>query len=111
MPARPGELISIIVQVICGVAMGSILMDILKNAINPLIIFAIIIVTIIAILDFADYLPAFSIAFFAGYVVEFFYPLAQIFDGYEIPTLVLSLVGIGAVVAVKLRHPKGRDTL
>jgi hypothetical protein len=112
MPAMPGrELISIVIEIICGVTMGSILMDILKDAINPIIIFIIIIVTIIAILDFADYLPAFSIAFFTGYVVEFLYPFAWIFDGFEIPALILSLIGIGAVVAMKMRHPKDRHTL
>ena len=107
MAAMSGrELISLILQILCGVTMGAILMDILKDAINPLIIFIIIIVTIVAILDFADYLPAFSIAFFTGYVVEFLTPFAGIFDGFEIPALILSLVGLGAVVAMKMRHGK-----
>jgi L-lactate permease len=91
--------------------MGAILMDILKDAINPLIIYVIIIATIIAILDFAEFLPAFSIAFFAGYVVEFLRSFAWIFDGYEIPALILSLIGMAAVVAMKLRYPKDRRTL
>jgi len=105
-PMSGRELISLILQILCGVTMGAILMDILKDAINPLIIFIIIIVTIVAILDFADYLPAFSIAFFTGYVVEFLTPFAGIFDGFEIPALILSLVGLGAVVAMKMRHGK-----
>jgi len=106
MPRILGETLSIIIQIICGVIMGAILMAVNKNAINPLIIFVIIIVTVIAILDFADYLPAFSIAFFTGYVLEFLYPFAVIFDGLEIPALALSLVGLGAVVAMKLGHGK-----
>jgi len=107
MAAMSGrELISLILQILCGVTMGAILMDILKDAINPLIIFIIIIVTIVAILDFADYLPAFSIAFFTGYVVEFLTPFPGTFDGFEIPALILSLVGLGAVVAMKMRHGK-----
>jgi uncharacterized membrane-anchored protein YitT (DUF2179 family) len=113
MPSMPGrELIAIIVEIICGVTMGSILMAVNQDAINPIIIFIIIIVTIIAILDFADYMPAFSIAFFTGYVVEFLYPFSEsIFGGLEIPALVISLIGLGAVVAYKVRHPKDRRTL
>jgi hypothetical protein len=105
------ELLAIIVELICGVAIGSILMHILKNAINPLIIFIIIIATIIAILDFADYMPAFSIAYFAGYVVEYLSSFAGIFDGLEIPALVIALIGIGAVVAMKAGRRKDRHTL
>jgi hypothetical protein len=112
MPAMSGrELVSLILQILCGVTMGAILMDILKDAINPIIIFIIIIVTIIAILDFADFLPAFSIAFFTGYVVEFLTPFAGIFDGFEIPALILSLIGTGVVVAMKLQHPGDRQEL
>ncbi len=103
------EIISIIVQIVCGVTMGAILMDILEVAINPFIIYVIIIATIIAILDFADYLPAFSLAFFIGYVAEFLSSIAWIFDGFEILALILSLVGMGAVVAMKLRYPKDRS--
>jgi hypothetical protein len=105
------EFASILLQILCGVTMGSILMDILKDAINPLIIYVIIIATIIAILDFAEYLPAFSIAFFTGYAVEFLSPFTGIFDGFEIPALALSLIGMAVVVAMKLRYPKGRQTL
>jgi hypothetical protein len=105
------EALSILLQIICGVTLGAILMDILKNAINPIIIFIIIIATIIAILDFADYLPAFSIAFFTGYVVEFLSSFAWIYDGFEIPALILSLVGMAAVVAMKLRYPKDLQAL
>jgi len=109
MPGR--ELLSIVVELVCGVTMGSILMDILKDAINPIIVFIIIIATIIAILDFADYMPAFSIAYFTGYVVEFLFPFAGIFNGLEIPALVIALVGIGAVVAMKLHRKGDRQTL
>jgi hypothetical protein len=112
MPALSGrELVSLCLQVLCGVTMGAILMDVLKDAINPLIIYVIIIATIIAILDFAEYLPAFSIAFFTGYAVEFLSPFTGIFDGFEIPALALSLIGMAVVVAMKLRYPKGRQTL
>lgn len=105
------ELVSIALQLICGVTMGSILMVILRDAINPLIIYVIIIATIIAILDFADYLPAFSIAFFTGYVVEFLWPLAGVFGGLEVPALVLSLVGMAVVVAMKLQDGRTGDAL
>jgi len=112
MAAMSGrELVSTALQILCGVTMGAILMDILQNALNPLIVFVIIIATIIAILDFADYLPAFSIAFFTGYVVEFLIPFTGIFDGFEIPALILSFVGLGAVVAMKMRHGKLGDAL
>ena len=112
MAAMSGrELISLILQILCGVTMGAILMDILKDAINPLIIFIIIIVTIVAILDFADYLPAFSIAFFTGYVVEFLWPFAWIYDGFEIPALILSFIGLGVVVAMKMRTGKYGEAL
>ena len=112
MPALSGrELLSIVLQLICGAAMGSILMALNRNAINPVIIFIIIIVTVIAILDFADYLPAFSIAYFTGYVVEFLWPLDRVFHGLEIPALALSLVGLAAVVAMKLDRVKHGDAL
>lgn len=112
MPGTSGNgLPSILIEILCGVVMGSILMDILKDAINPIIVFVIIIATIIAILDFADYMPAFSIAYFTGYVVEFLYPFAGIFNGLEIPALVIALVGIGAVVAMKIRRKGDRQTL
>src|SRR5512136_885162 len=104
MPAlERWEILSLVIEILCGVTMGAILMDILKDAINPIIIFIIIIATIIAILDFADYMPAFSIAYFTGYVVEFLHSFAGIFDGLEIPVLVIALIGIGAVVAMKAR--------
>jgi hypothetical protein len=112
MPAVSGrELLPIIVEVVCGAAIGSILMHILKDAINPIIIFIIIIATIIAILDFADYMPAFSIAYFTGYVLEYLSSFAGIFDGLEIPALVIALIGTGAVVAMKVSRRKDRHTL
>ncbi len=112
MPGISGaELASLAVQIAAGVAIGSILMNILQNAINPIIIFVIIIVTIIAILDFAEYLPAFSIAFFTGYVVEFLFPFAAVFDGLEIAVLALALVGLGVVVGMKVRQKGNRQIL
>ena len=101
----------IVVELLCGVTMGSILMDILKDAINPLIIFVIIIVTVIAILDFADYLPAFSLAYFAGYIGEFLYPVARVFGDLKIPLLILAIIGVGLVVAGKALQRKDRHTL
>ena len=106
-----GEILSLVLELLCGFTMGAILMDILKDAINPLIVFVIVIATIVVILDFADYLPALSIAFFTGYVLEFLYPVAGIFDGFEIAALALSIIGICVVVALKLQHPKGRRDL
>ncbi|MGE5831405.1 MAG: hypothetical protein ACM3X8_00625 [Methanomicrobiales archaeon] len=105
------EITSLVVELVCGVAIGAILMNVLQDAINPIIVFVIIIATIIAILDFADYMPAFSIAYFTGYVVEFLHSFAGIFDGLEIPVLVIALIGIGAVVAMKARRKRDRKTL
>jgi hypothetical protein len=109
MPGK--EILSLVLEILCGVTMGSILMAVNRNAINPIIIFIIIIATIVAILDFADYLPAFSIAYFTGYVVEFLWPFAYVFAGLEIPALVLSLVGLGTVVAMKLQRGRAGDAL
>jgi hypothetical protein len=71
-----------------------------------LIIFIIIMATIVAILDFADFMPAFSIAYFAGYIGEFLYPVARTFGDLKIPALVLALIGMGVVVALKARRRK-----
>jgi hypothetical protein len=109
MPAMSGrELLSIAIELLCGFAMGSILMTILKDTINPLIVFVIIIGTIIAILDFADYLPAFSLGYFAGYLLEFVYPV-DLFGDLKLAVFVLALAGMGFVVAMKMRHPKERS--
>jgi hypothetical protein len=106
MPAGPvSGLPFIAIELLCGFAMGSILMTILKDTINPLIVFVIIIGTIIAILDFADYLPAFSLGYFAGYILEFVYPV-DLFGDLKIAVFVLALVGMGFVVAMKMRHPE-----
>ena len=111
MPAGSGsKFLLIAIELLCGFAIGSILMNTLNNAINPLIVFVIVIATIIAILDFADYLPAFSVAYFAGYILEFFYPV-DLFGNLKIPVFVLALVGMGFVVAMKLRHEKLGDAL
>jgi hypothetical protein len=101
----------IIVELLSGVAIGSILATVLINAIDPIIVFIIIIATIIAILDFADYMPAFSLAYFAGYIGEFLYPIAGIFGDLKIPVLVLALIGMGAVVAVKAGTRTDRHVL
>ena len=112
MPAISGkEFLFIIVELLCGVAIGSILATTLITVFDPIIVFIIIIATIIAILDFADYMPAFSIAYFAGYIGEFLYPVARIFGDLKIPALILALIGMGVVVAMKARHRKDRHTL
>jgi len=103
-------LILVIIEFACGAAIGSILATVLKDAIDPIIIFVIIIATIIAILDFADYMPAFSLAYFAGYIGEFLSP-SDIFGGLKIPFLILAVIGTGVVVAVKARGGKDRHTL
>jgi len=112
MPAltRTG-LLFIIIELLCGFALGAILASTLITVFDPLIIFVIILATIVAILDFADYMPAFSLAYFAGYIGEFLYPLARVFGDLKIPFLVLAIIGTGAVVAVKARERKGRHTL
>jgi hypothetical protein len=109
MPASSGSgFLLIAIELLCGFAMGSILMTILNNAINPVIVFVLIIATIVAILDFADYLPAFSVGYFTGYILEFFYPI-DIFGDLKIAVFVLSLVGMGFVVAMKMRQTKDRS--
>jgi hypothetical protein len=112
MPALSGrEFLSIVLELVCGVSIGSILATILKNAIDPIIVFIIIIATIIAILDFADYLPAFSVAYFAGYIGEFLYPLSAVFGDLKIPVLVVALIGMGVVVVLKASKSRDRHTL
>ena len=100
MPAltRTGFLF-IVIELLCGFAIGAILASTLITIFDPLIVFVIILATIVAILDFADFMPAFSIAYFAGYIGEFLYPLARAFGDLKIPALVLALIGIGVVVA------------
>ena len=107
MPAltRTG-LLFIIIELLCGFAIGAILASTLLTVFDPLIIFVIILATIVAILDFADFMPAFSLAYFAGYIGEFLHPFARAFGDLKIPVLVLALVGIGVVVALKARHRK-----
>lgn len=112
MPAlmRTGFLF-IVIELLCGFAIGAILASTLITIFDPLIIFVIILATIVAILDFADFMPAFSIAYFAGYIGEFLYPIARIFGDLKIPVLVLALLGIGVVVALKARRKKDAHTL
>ena len=112
MPAltRTGFLF-IVIELLCGVTIGSILASTLITIFDPLIIFVIILATIVAILDFADYMPAFSIAYFAGYIGEFLYPVARIFSDLKIPSLILAIVGIGVVVVLKARRRKENPSL
>lgn len=112
MPAitRTGFLF-IIIELLCGVTIGSILATTLITVFDPLIVFIIILATIVAILDFADYMPAFSIAYFAGYIGEFLYPLARAFGDLKIPFLILAIVGIGVVVALKARRRRESPSL
>jgi hypothetical protein len=112
MPAiSGGGFLLVVVELLCGAAIGSILAAVLINAIDPLIVFIIIIATIIAILDFADYLPAFSLAYFAGYLGEFLYPVARAFGDLKIPVLILALIGMAVVVVTKAGGRKDTDTL
>jgi hypothetical protein len=112
MPAltRTGSLF-IAIELLCGVTIGSILASTLLTIFDPLIIFVIILATIVAILDFADFMPAFSLAYFAGYIGEFLYPVSRIFGDLKIPPLILALVGMGAVVALKARRRKESPSL
>ena len=112
MPAltRTG-LLFIIIELLCGFAIGAILASTLLTVFDPLIIFVIILATIVAILDFADFMPAFSLAYFAGYIGEFLYPLAGVFGDFKIPALILALIGIGIVVALKAKRRKDTHTL
>jgi len=107
---RGKKFLLIVIELLCGVAIGSVLAAKLMNAIDPIIVFVIIIATIIAILDFADYMPAFSIAYFAGYIGEFLYPFARVFGDLKIPALVLAFIGMGVAVAVKARSKTDKHT-
>jgi len=112
MPATPGSgYFSVLAELACGFVIGSILAAILINAINPIIVFLVIFGTIVAILDFADYMPAFSLAYFAGYIIEFLYPFAGALGVLRIPLLILALAGIAVVVAVKAGRRKERHTI
>jgi hypothetical protein len=104
------RILCIAIEIFCGFAMGSILMTILKDAINPLIVFVITLATIVAILDFADYLPAFSIAYFTGYILEFIYPV-DLFGDLKLPVFIIALAGLGFVVSMKLKHKKDGGAL
>ena len=112
MPAltRTGFLF-IVIELLCGLAIGAILASTLITVFDPLIIFVIILATIVAILDFADFMPAFSLAYFAGYIGEFLYPLARALGDLKIPALILALIGMGMVVAMKARHRKESPSL
>jgi hypothetical protein len=110
MPALTRALF-IVIELLCGFAIGAILASTLITVLDPLIIFVIILATIVAILDFADFMPAFSLAYFAGYIGEFLYPLARAFGDLKIPALILALIGIGAVVALKARRRKESPSL
>ena len=108
MPAISGKgPLLVVLELACGGAIGSILATVLQDAIDPLIVFVIIIATIVAILDFADFMPAFSLAYFAGYIAKFLSPV-DLFGNLKLPLLVVAIVGTGAVVAVKARERKGR---
>ena len=112
MPALTRTLLLfIVIELLCGFAIGAILASTLITVFDPLIIFVIILATIVAILDFADFMPAFSLAYFAGYIGEFLYPLARAFGDLKIPFLALALVGIGVVVALKARRRKDTHNL
>ena len=110
MPALTRALF-IVIELVCGFAIGAILASTLITVFDPLIIFVIILATIVAILDFADFMPAFSIAYFAGYIGEFLYPFARTFGDLKIPALVITLIGMGIVVALKARRKKETPSL
>jgi hypothetical protein len=97
---RDGPIL-IVIELLCGLAIGSILASTLITTIDALIVFVIIVLTAVAILDFSDYLPAFSLAYFVGYIGEFIFNISRVFGGLKIPVLVLALIGLGAVVAIK----------
>ncbi|HXW98603.1 MAG TPA: hypothetical protein VEI51_02645 [Methanomicrobiales archaeon] len=112
MPAISGKgILLVAIELICGVAIGSILMATLQNVLDPLIIFVIIIATIIAILDFANYLPAFSLAYFVGYLGEFLHPFAGVLGNLSVPVLVIAIVGIGFAVAMRATEKKAGPAL
>ncbi len=110
MPALTRALF-IVIELLCGLAIGAILASTLITVFDPLIIFVIILATIVAILDFADFMPAFSLGYFAGYIGEFLYPLARVFGDFKIPALILALIGIGIVVALKAKRKKESPSL
>jgi hypothetical protein len=102
MPHLKGDgPILIAVELLSGLAIGSILASALITTIDALIVFVIIVLTAVAILDFSDYLPAFSLAYFVGYIGEVIFSISRVFGGLKILVLVLALIGVGAVVAVK----------
>jgi len=100
--------ILIAVELLIGLAIGSILASTLITTIDAIVVFVIIVLTAVAILDFSDYLPAFSLGYFAGYIGEFIFSISLLFDGLKILVLVLALIGLGAVVAIKARRKPGR---
>ncbi|HUK93308.1 MAG TPA: hypothetical protein VLU98_04650 [Methanomicrobiales archaeon] len=110
MPALTRALL-IVVELVCGIVIGSVLASTLITVFDPLIIFIIILATIVAVLDFADFMPAFSLGYFAGYIGEFLYPLAKVFGDFRIPALVVALIGIGVVVALKAMRRKESPSL
>ncbi|HUK92564.1 MAG TPA: hypothetical protein VLU98_00850 [Methanomicrobiales archaeon] len=110
MPALTRALL-IAVELVCGIVIGSVLASTLITVFDPLIIFVIILATIVAVLDFADFMPAFSLGYFAGYIGEFLYPLVRVFGDFRIPALVVALIGIGVVVALKAMRRKESPSL
>jgi hypothetical protein len=110
MPALTRALF-IVIELLCGLAIGAILASTLITVFDPLIIFVIILATIVAILDFADFMPAFSLGYFAGYIGEFLYPHPTLFGDLKFPALFLALVGIGVVVALKAKRRKESRSL
>jgi len=110
MPALTRALF-VVIELLCGIAIGAILASTLITVFDPLIIFVIILATIVAILDFADFMPAFSIAYFAGYIGEFLYPFARSLGDLKIPVLIIALIGMGIVVALKARRRKESPSL
>ncbi|HTY52514.1 MAG TPA: hypothetical protein VMB35_04920 [Methanomicrobiales archaeon] len=112
MPAITAKgVLLVAIELVCGAAIGAILMATLFDAIEPLIIFVIVLATIVAILDFANYMPAFSVAYFAGYLAEFLHPFASVLGDLKIPVLILAIVGIGFAVAVKAAEKKAGPAL
>jgi hypothetical protein len=109
-PAKTGSLF-IVIELLCGFAIGAILASILITAFDPLIIFVITFADIVTILDFADFMPAFSLAYISGDIGEFLFPAAGFFGDLKIPALVLALIGIGSVVALKAGRRKDAGML
>jgi hypothetical protein len=107
---RDGPIL-IAVELLAGLSIGSILASALINTIDALIVFVIIVLTAVAILDFSDYMPAFSLAYFAGYISEFIFSISRVFGGLKILVLVLALIGLGAVVATKAGRRKESPSL